>query len=225
MFYVVILLIPCRAQQIQRGYLYNRTVFSDDFYNDNNCWIAEIERPDSSSYKIANGNLDINTSSGATLWFKNKLTGNIIITYEATVVDSGGANDRVSDLNVFWMAIDPDSPNLFTRDGKFTSYNNLNLYYVGYGGNNNTTTRFRKYYDRTKPVIKEYLDKDHLLGGNKKYYIKIICDDGTTSYAVDNELLFELKDRTPLVSGYFGIRAFKTHLRINNFKVETINGK
>ncbi len=191
----------------------------DNFINDESNWIAEFEKPNSSSYKIKNGVLDISSSAGATLWYKNKLNGNVEITYDATVVDSGGVNDRVSDLNVFWMALDPANNNLFTRNGSFPSYDNLNLYYVGFGGNENSTTRFRKYFGNTKPVIKEYLDRDHLLKGNKKYSIRIICSNGITSYYMDGEKLFDYNDENPLKEGYFGIRTTRSHLQISNFKI------
>ncbi|WPJ98226.1 DUF6250 domain-containing protein [Coraliomargarita algicola] len=57
---------------------------------------------------------------------------------------------RISDINMFWMARDPRSPNnLFdsshSRDGSFSSYNLLETYYASIGGNDNTTTRFRRY--------------------------------------------------------------------------------
>ena len=48
--------------------------------------------------------------------------------------------------------------------GIFQRYKSLTLMYVGYGGNHNSTTRFREYFgqgmdtkdDVTRPVIKEY---------------------------------------------------------------------
>ena len=84
-----------------------------------------------------------------------------MIQYEATVVSAGGPNDRVSDLNSFWMATDPRTPeDLFAHDrsGKFAEYNLLDMYYVGLGGNGNTTTRFRRYIgddNRTSAVSAE----------------------------------------------------------------------
>ena len=54
-------------------------------------------------------------------------------------------------------------------------------FYVGYGGNDNTTTRFRRYYGqfydideaRINPLIKEYTDPVHLLKPNRWYHIRI----------------------------------------------------
>lgn len=106
-------------------------------------WIAEFEQQATSGMTISKGKLDVSAAAGATIWFKNKLSGNIMITYNATVIDAGGKNDRVSDLNTFWMAANPLTDSIFKQDGKFSSYDNLHLYYAGIGGHDNTTTRFR----------------------------------------------------------------------------------
>jgi hypothetical protein len=62
-------------------------------------------------------------------------------------VAEGGPNDQVSDLNVFWMATNRDGTEPMSpfRGGRFEAYNDLRTYYVGLGGNRNTTTRFRRY--------------------------------------------------------------------------------
>jgi len=59
-------------------------------------------------------------------------------------VSAGGPDDQVSDLNVFWMATNADgsAPASRNREGQFTAYKDLRTYYVGLGGNRNTTTRF-----------------------------------------------------------------------------------
>jgi hypothetical protein len=90
-----------------------KLLFADDFKLDNNNWIAEFEKPVGSSIKIGEGKLDLNAAVGATVWYKNKMSGNIMITYTATVVDAGGINDRVSDLNTFWMATNPLNENIY----------------------------------------------------------------------------------------------------------------
>ena len=47
------------------------------------------------------GTLEIDVPAGATLWFKQELSSPVAITFEATAVDAGGPNDRVSDINTF----------------------------------------------------------------------------------------------------------------------------
>ena len=194
--------------------------YSDEFRDNTSQWITEFEHPADSHLSVANGTLDVQSSAGATIWFKNILSANLRITYQVTVVDSGGVQDRVSDLNAFWMARDTAGRTPFGRNGKFSSYDDLQLYYAGIGGNNNTTSRFRKYFaSGGKPIVKEYLDKEHLLNGNKQYSIRIEVLDGRTSLWVDNVLYFDFTDNQPLMSGYFGIRTTRSHQRFEHFRV------
>jgi rhamnogalacturonan endolyase len=91
---------------------------------------------------------------------------------------------------------------------------------VGIGGNENTTTRFRKYHAFAgKPILKEYLDKEHLLKGNKQYSIRIEVLDGHTSLWVDNVLYLDFVDNQPLTNGYFGFRTTRSHQRFEHFRV------
>jgi rhamnogalacturonan endolyase len=139
------------------------------------------------------------------------------------VVDSGGATDRVSDLNIFWMALDSAGKAPSGRNGKFPSYDGLRLYYAGIGGNENTTTRFRKYDPaKGKPVIQEYLDKNHLLEGNKSYSIRITVQNGRTTLHVNGTRFFDYADKHPLTKGYFAFRTTRSHQRITNFRVEQL---
>ena len=195
-------------------------IYSDEFRENASQWIAEFEHQADSRLSVSNGTLDVQSSAGATIWFKNILSGNLRITYQVTVVDSGGVQDRVSDLNAFWMARDTAGKTPFGRNGKFSSYDDLQLYYAGIGGNNNTTSRFRKYFaSGGKPIVKEYLDKEHLLNGNKQYSISIEVLDGRTSLRVDNVLYFDFTDNQPLTSGYFGFRTTRSHQRFEHFRV------
>jgi len=198
-----------------------RLLYSDYFNKDLTNWTAEFEKPETSSLKIIDGKLDVISSVGATVWFKTKLSGNLMITYNVTLIDAGGVNDRVSDMNAFWMATDPANPNgMIKRDGKFSSYDNLNLYYAGIGGHYNKFTRFRKYNsDGNKPVLKEYTDAAHLLAGNKRYSIRISVNNGLIQYYLNDELFWELKDETPYKEGYFGFRTTISHQQFENFKV------
>ena len=202
-----------------------KLIYNDDFTKALNpkTWVTEIEpkpAPAKSSVCTKNGALILDVKGGVTVWLNQVLKGNIQIEYDRKVLVDTGANDRLSDFNQFWMATDPKNPNLFTRIGKFEDYDNLQLYYVGMGGNTNKTTRFRKYLgDGTKPLIQEYTDADHLLQANKTYHIKIIVNKGQTSYWVDDECYFNWTDPAPLISGYFGFRSTWSRQEIRNLKV------
>lgn len=201
--------------------------YSEDFKGklDTTRWHAEIEPVGNSEVHTENGKLILNTAGGVTVWFKPKLEGNIRIEYDWTVLVDSGRNDRLSDLNQFWMASDPRDANLFnrnghSRNGKFESYDSLLLYYVGFGGNSNTTTRFRKYRgDGTKPLLKEYLDAGYLLRANHKYHIVITVLNGRTIFSVDGEVLFDYSDPDGLREGWFGFRSTGARHGVGGFKV------
>ena len=141
--------------------------------------------------------LELIVPGGLTLWSSQRLTGDYEISYHICMVMKGGRHDRLSDLNCFWAANDPKHPDdLFARsqwrNGVFKNYNTLNLFYVGYGGNDNSTTRFRRYRgeyygiadDKVKPLLKEYTDAPHLLVPNKWYEIRIRVEKGTSCHGI-----------------------------------------
>jgi rhamnogalacturonan endolyase len=199
----------------------HKLIYSDNFSKplDETVWIPEIAPlPDSKVYCMDN-KLVLDTKGGVTVWLNKLLKGNLIIEFDRKVIMEGGNNDRLSDLNIFWMAKDPRNADLFKRNGVFERYDSLRLYYAGMGGNNNTTTRFRKYEgDGIRTLIKEYLDNDHLLKPGHVYKIKIVVKDGITSFWVDGNLYFTFKDSSPLRDGYFGFRSTWSHQEISNFR-------
>lgn len=197
-------------------------IFQDDFHKslDTTIWKPEIADLQNSSVSTKNGKLIIDTKSGVTVWLNKKFKTNIEITYHWTVLVGIGKNDRLSDLNQFWMAADPDNISLFTRKGKLEEYDSLALYYVGMGGNSNTTTRFRKYPgDGQRVLISEFTDRAHLLTANHTYKIKIIVKNGATEFWVNGEKYFSYDDNNPLTAGYFGFRSTSSRHEITNFRV------
>lgn len=195
-----------------------KLLYHDAFDRAQKNWIPELEKRNSSSVVIGNGQLDLAAKGGATLWFRPELQGNIQIEYNATVISHSpnGAN-----LNQFWMASEPSQKKLsFSHHGKFAEYDTLRLYYAGLGGNDNTTSRFRKYLtDGTKPVLQEYTDKAHFPEVGKTYSIRIQVYQGTTRLAVNNETYFEFNDPSPYTKGHFAFRTFNSHIRYSDFNV------
>ena len=201
-------------------YSKEQLLYQDNFDNNMKNWI--VETPDSpySNVEIKNDKLVIDVDHGATIWFKKKLSGNILIEYNRKVIMNDGHNDRLSDLNQFWMATDPRQENIFTRSGIFSEYDSLRLYYAGIGGNSNTTTRFRKYQgDGKRTLLFDFQDNEHLLQPNKTYLIQLVVYNGTTKVFVDGEKYFSFTDDEPLTEGYFGFRTVKSHQEIDDFKV------
>lgn len=199
-------------------------IFHDDFSSDLSQWV--VEQAPGGTVDPLDGKLDINDAKGCTVWFKEKLSGAIMIEYEATMISEGGEFDRVSDLNCFWMAIDPKHPDdLFAnkdRGGLFDNYHPLRLYYVGYGANKNTTTRFRRYPGGgERPCLPEHdlRDKKFMHTPNKTITIQIISNGKTIRYLRDGEVVFDFEDKEPFTEGWFGFRTVRNHLQIDNFKV------
>jgi hypothetical protein len=204
-------------------------LYSDDFsYNLSN-WISQFEKPES-TIEIKDGMMEIDTKRGCTVWFTKKLNSPLIIEYDAVMIDNGGKNDRVSDLNCFWMASDPNNKEdsaekIFRLNGSLGNYNYLKLYYVGFGGRNNTTTRFRRYPgDGSRPMLPEHdlSAPQYLLTGNTVNHIKIINYHGIVQYYRNNQLVFDFYDTEPLSSGYYGLRTTINHMTFDNFRVYSI---
>lgn len=214
--FLMAILIACNSGQ--------KTIISDSFEAMDN-WV--IEQVEGGSVEIVNGKLDIDDYSGCTIWYKYEIESPCTIEYDAIVIDNGGANDRVSDLNCFWMAKDLTSPDDFfkyseQRGGRFANYHNLRLYYVGLGGHDNTKTRFRRYEGNgNRPVLPEndLSDKKFLISPNVTNQIKIVMEKNKTQYYYNDMLVFDIYDSEPYNKGYFGFRTYKNHMQIDNFKV------
>ncbi|MFD1820681.1 rhamnogalacturonan endolyase [Pseudarcicella hirudinis] len=197
-------------------------LFADDFpvKLDSSIWIAEIENKPDSHVFVKNRKLVLDTRGGVTVWLNKALEGSYQIEFTRKVILGKGGNDRLSDLNVFWQAKDPQNTNLFTRKGKFEEYDSLRLYYVGMGGNYNSTTRFRKYDGKgERLLLKEYTDSLHLLQANKTYRIKIIVKENETSFWVDDQCFFTNTEAGFNKTGYFGFRSTFSHQEIGEFRV------
>jgi len=123
-----------------------------------------------------------------------------MIEYDVVVIDQGGPQDRVSDLNCFWMAKDPENmdnllANSEKRGGKFSNYDSLRLYYMGVGGHFNTKTRFRRYIGNgERPLLPEHdlTDSKFMLTANTSYHIKIIAYNGFIQYYRNDKLLVDM---------------------------------
>lgn len=183
-----------------------------------------IEQMPGGTVTTRDGALVIEDSAGCTVWLRRQLTAPVAISYDVTVVSRGGPHDRVSDLNCFWMATDPRNPDALPagRSGRFADYDSLLTYYVGYGGNNNSTTRFRR-YDGTlaRPLLPEHdrRERKFLLEPNRVYHIRLVAREGTAEFWRDGERIFSFPDPAPLTQGWFAFRTVRSHLEIRNFRI------
>lgn len=200
-----------------------KVLYADNFEDSLKNWQVEAQKPGKVS--ADNGVLDIDVPAGVTVWFKPKLKGPVMISYDATVISAGGPNDRVSDLNCFWMATDPKSPDLLAhrRSGAFAAYNDLLTYYVGVGGRGNKTTRFRRYIGdpKVRPLLpqNDLSGQDKMIVPNRTETIRLIADGHLIEYYRGQQRLFEYIDPHPYEQGWFGIRTTQNHMQVRNFRV------
>ena len=198
-------------------------------------WSVEAESPETSVTTLPDSIIDIVAPKGLTLWYNERMEGNTIIEYDARIVVEENNNEpwnRLSDLNCFWMASDTHresrSPleGIPERQGIFVRQYALSLYYLGFGGNHNTTTRFRRYNGDERGVnnaeyrpaiLIEYTDSEHLLKKNHWYHIRLEQIGGCVRYIIDGEVIAEYQDPTPLTQGYFGFRTTLSHAQIRRF--------
>jgi hypothetical protein len=199
-----------------------RVLHRDDFQSGLTQWV--VEQQPGGTVTTEAGKLIITDAAGCTVWLRHRLEAPVVITYTVTLSSAS----RVSDLNCFWMASDPARPDdLFAaghaRDGRFATYDTLRTYYVGYGGNTNTTTRFRR-YDGTgaRPLAPEHDlgAPEFLLEPDRAYRITLIATaEGRVQYLRDGEVIFEFTDSAPLNRGWFGFRTVHSRMEVSDFRV------
>ena len=187
-------------------------------------WAVEAESPDTRVTE-ARGTIDIDSPKGVTLWWRKALPVRVTISFEAMAVAAGGANDKVSDLNAFWMARNADGSAVLAtpRSGAFAAYDDLKTYYVGIGGNRNTTTRFRRYVGTpgVRPLLPEHdlSAPGAMLVPNRWTRIRLIADGRRIAVERDGARLFTLDDAAPYAGGHFGLRTTWSHLRIRHLSI------
>ncbi|TCR20352.1 hypothetical protein EV578_107294 [Streptomyces sp. BK205] len=199
---------------------HRRLVAHDDFHHGLGQWVVELEQ--GGSVTARRGTLEVDVPAGATIWFKQRLEGPYVLEYTATPVSEGGVNDRVSDLNNFWNAVDVRSPqDIFAthRGGALAEYDYLTTYYVGYGANTNTTTRLRRYVGQAgvRPLVYDYTEP--LLVANRPNRVRIVSDGSGVTWWNNGRLVFDYTDPEPYTSGHFAFRTTWSHFRINDFRV------
>lgn len=229
---LILLLEGCKAKDGDKfekttqkiaDYRIDSLLFEDDFNTDLSEWKIETDTTHNTKVAIKKGKLVIDVDCGATVWLNRKLSGNVIIEYDRKVLVEGRPNDRLSDLNQFWMANDPANTDLFTRNGTFNQYHELALYYFGIGGNTNSTSRMRKYVGTGERfLINDLSAEQYLLEPNITYHIKTTVYNGKIEVFVNNKKYFSYFDKSAYTSGYFGFRTTQSRQQIDNLKIYRI---
>ncbi|MBC9710985.1 Tat pathway signal sequence domain protein [Streptomyces sp. TRM66268-LWL] len=197
-----------------------RLLARDGFRHGLGQWAVELEA--GGTVTATGGVLEVDTPAGATIWFKRKLPASYEITYTATPVSAGGANDRVSDLNNFWNASDVRSPHdLFAtpRTGAFADCDFLKMYYAGFGANYNTTTRLRRYVGEpgVRPLLFDYTAP--LLTPNAPHHVRLVSDGPRQEWWLGGVRIFAYEDPAPYLGGHFAFRTTWSHFAFRDFEV------
>ena len=225
----------CAAQVPQAKsaapYRTGKLLFRDDFAGGLSGWV--VEQTAGGTTKARDGKLEID-GGGCTVWFKPTLAAPVMIEYVATCVEKGGPNDNCRDLNCFWMARHPKSPHdLFngynssseSRGGNFARYHDLRTYYAGYGGHQNTTSRFRRYTGfGGRPLLPEHdlSGPRYRIRPNTPMKIQVIACGEIVQWLLDGETIFDFRDPFPYTSGWFGFRTVSNHMTVEKFRVYSL---
>lgn len=212
--------LPVCTEPSSSGGKLPHVLLEDDFTRfSSQRWHVEAEDP-TTRVSAEHGQLLIDSPKGVTVWLRQPLQGAYRIEFQRRVVLEGGPNDRLSDFNQFWAVRDPQRADPFTRSGALDDYDDLDLYYVGMGGNYNSTTRFRRYDGSgQRLLLGEYADTAHLLEANRTYGIAIEVDARGTRYQVDGNTFFQARHDGLPPPGYFGFRLVWSRQLISEFRV------
>jgi hypothetical protein len=210
-------------------------IASDEFRNGLANWRLEAE--DARAVVTAQGGvLDIQTPAGLSLWWKHKLAGDYAIRFTAMALpapqSAGPHAGRLSDLNMFWNASEADGSPPRARSGRFSAYDDLRAYYVGFGANANTTTRLRV-YDGERRLLAGFADaaiaepgeqamsEATRLHAGKPLVIEIVSSAAPPQlrWSVNGQALFTRSDQQPRLQGHFALRTTASRLQIRDFQI------
>jgi len=216
------------------------TAATDDFRHGLVRWRLEAE-DERAVVSAADGVLDIATPAGLSLWWREPLAGDYAIRFTAVALpapaSAGPLAGRLSDLNMFWNALEADGSEPYPRSGRFGGYDTLPTYYLGFGANGNTTTRLRHYTGSERRLLTGFADgsiaeagerpmtAETRLQAGQSITIEIVSRQPTPAdpvhlrWSVGGNELFTRADPNPRLHGYFALRTTASRLQIRDFKI------
>ncbi|MFT7723207.1 MAG: DUF6250 domain-containing protein [Roseateles sp.] len=216
------------------------TVAADDFRAGLARWRLEAE-DERAVVTAKDGVLDIATPAGLSLWWRQPLGGDYAIRFTAVALpapaSAGEHAGRLSDLNMFWNALEADGSGPHPRSGKFTGYDTLPTYYAGFGANANTTTRLRLYDGRERRMLAGFADgaiaepgelpmnPQTRLHAGQPLAIEIVsrrpsaADPVHLRWLANGHALFTRADPQPRLHGHFALRTTASRLQIRDFQI------
>lgn len=217
-----------------------QTVAADDFRAGLAHWRLEAEDA-RAVVTAAAGVLDIATPAGLSLWWRKPLSGDYAIRFTAVALpapaSAGPHAGRLSDLNMFWNALEADGSEPHPRSGRFADYDGLPTYYAGFGANANTTTRLRLYEPGQRRLLAGFADSaiaepgerpmthETRLHAGHPITVEIVSRQPTATdpvhlrWRADGNELFARADAHPRLHGYFALRTTASRLQIRDFHI------
>lgn len=215
-------------------------VAADDFRTGLAHWRLEAE--DARAVVTAQGGvLDIATPAGLSLWWREPLAGDYAIRFTAVALpapaSAGEHAGRISDLNMFWNALEADGGEPYPRSGKFAGYDALPTYYAGFGANGNTTTRLRLYDGAQRRLLAGFADgavaepgerpmtRETRLRAGQPLSIEIVSRQPTPAdpvhlrWSAGSNEVFTRADANPRLHGYFALRTTASRLQVRDFQI------
>lgn len=212
----------------------------DEFHSGLTRWRLEAEDA-RAQVRAGEGWLDIQTPAGLSLWWHEPLAGDYAIRFSALALpapaSAGVHAGRLSDLNMFWNATEADGSAPRPRSGAFAGYDDLELDYVGFGANANTSTRLRAYRSGQRRLIAGYADPATAEPGEQTMHagtrlhagqplqIEIVSRRPSTDdpvhlrWSVNGRLLFSRADPAARQQGFFALRSTASRLQISDFQI------
>ena len=197
-------------------------LFEDDLDNQQafeSNWVIQMNNQgDFERYaRINEQKLEVLDPSGCTIWFREKLSGPVCITYKVIVSSEKDTGNIICprDINSFWMAGETGNLEniLDTKKygGNFPAYHGMQGYYASIGGGtvtvNNRTVRMRIY-----PRVKNNLETEHLalisqddnpglkIIPEKEYKIQLTAFYDLIQFIVNEQLVYEIKYNMPITA-------------------------
>lgn len=215
-------------------------VAADDFRAGLGHWRLEAEDP-RAVVSARDGVLDIATPAGLSLWWREPLSGDYAIRFTALALpapaSAGPHAGRLSDLNMFWNALEADGREPAPRSGRFADYDTLPTYYAGFGANANTTTRLRLYDGRERRLLAGFADgpiaepgelpmtPQTRLHAGQALDVEIVSRRPTATdpvhlrWRAGGHEVFARADSHPRLQGWFALRTTASRLQIRGFQI------
>ena len=207
------------------SYVKTEILYQSTFDTDLSDWILEPSPKNDHQAEIVDGTLLLATKGGQTCWLDRRFDGNIAVEYHVTVPSEGYPHTRVSDINQYFMAVDPDSPEAEspTPTTKYSGpdyYKKFRMYYCGMGVYNNQYTGFRRCDGNGEyPLVEECSRPACLIPADTVCFVECIRFSDRVTFKLNDSVVIDYRDQQAFELGFFGFRNYKSAKLIHDITV------